>query len=176
MGQVVVQGIGIDLAVQAQHDPLLQRVEGDVRLERERFAGDRMLVEQALDDPVTDNAGLDDLLDVLGLETRVEDTLGPEDHDRPLLAEAVAAGLDHRHLVGEAALGQRLVDGLAQRDAAGGMTGRAGADADLGLGVVGEVGVLVGGGFERRIDLAARARGSWSPCRGYLRCSSRRRS
>ena len=65
----------------------------------------------------------------------------------------MAAGLDDFDLVAEAALRQRLLHGLAQGDPAGGMAGGAGADAYLGLGVVGEIGVLVGRGFERRVDL-----------------------
>ena len=81
----------------------------------------------------------------LGCTPRIEDALGPQDHDGPLLAEAVAAGLDD---------GSPCRSGRArpapsstafrQGHTAGGVAGGAGADADLGLGVVGQVGVLVG--------------------------------
>ena len=134
----------------------LQAVEGDVLLEREGLAGLRVLVEQPFDDAVADDAGLDDLGDVLGLEARVEEALGAHDDDRALLAEAVAAGLDDLDLVAEAARRELLVERLAQGDAARGVTGGAGADADLGLVVAGEVGGLVEGLLEGVVD-AARA-------------------
>ena len=112
-------------------------------------AGRRVAVEQALDDAVADHAGLDDLGHVLGLEARVEDALRADDGDGALLAEAVAAGLDDCDLVGEAALGERLVEGLAQGHAPGGVAGGAGADADLDRVVAAgrELGLV--GGLER---------------------------
>ena len=82
---------------------VLAGVEGDVLLELDREVGRGVVVEQALDDAVGDDAGLDDLLDVARLEARVEDAARVDDDDGALLAEAVTARLDDRDLVGEAA-------------------------------------------------------------------------
>ena len=113
-----------------------------------------MLVEEAFHDAVAHHAGVDDLGDVLRLHSRIEDAPGPQHHDGPLLAESVAAGLDHRHLACQSAFLQRRVHSLLQRDAPGGMASRAGADADLGAGVVGQIGPGAGGygRLESRVD------------------------
>ena len=108
VGDVVVQRVGVDLAVEAEHYALLPGVEGDVLLQGYRLAGLGMLVQQSLDHSVAHDAGLDELVDIRGLEPGIEQPAGPEDDDGALLAEAVAAGLDHLDLVGQAALLQRL--------------------------------------------------------------------
>ena len=106
VGQVVVDGVRVDLAVEPQHAAPLLAVEGDVLLVGDALLGLGVLVEALLVHAVADDARLDDLGDVLGPHVRVEDALGPEHDDRPLLAEAVAAGLDHAHGVGQAAAGE----------------------------------------------------------------------
>ena len=160
MGQVVVDGEGVDLAVQRQDDAVLQLVERDVALEGELFVGRGVAIEQPLDDAVADDAGLDDRLDVARLETRIEDALGAHDDDGALFAEAVAAGLDDLDGLRQAALGELVDDRLAQRHAPGGVTGRTRADADLGLVVGGDVGGGVGDLGQRLLDaLLARCGG-----------------
>ena len=58
---------------------------------------------------------------------------GVDDHDRTLLAEPVAAGLDEGDGLVEAARGELFLDRLAHGDAPRRVAGGAGTDADLGL-------------------------------------------
>ena len=68
-----------------------------------------LLVQEALDLAALDELLGDDLLGVFGLDLDVEGLLGEHLDDRPLLAEAEAAGLDYLDLVLEA-LGLGLAD------------------------------------------------------------------
>ena len=109
--------VGSIRRVHPQDLALLQLVEGHVVLVDDLFAGLGMLVEQALDDSSVDQRLLDDLGHVPDLHPLVEDALRLDDHHRAALAEAVAAGGQDVHLVGQATLCQLLAEGIG--DAAG---------------------------------------------------------
>ena len=89
----------VDHAAVAQYDAELLLVELDV-LDLDRIEGlGVLLVKQALDLAPLHHLLGDDLLGVLGPHLDVEGLLREDLHDRPLLAEAEAAGLDDLDVV-----------------------------------------------------------------------------
>jgi len=151
-GEIVVDRGRVDEAVDVTHDARLPLVEGDVLLESHALAAGGVHVEETLDDAVADHAGLDDLGDVAGLESRIEDTLRVDDDDRAFLAEPVTAGEDDLDPVAEAALLELGRKGVAQSGAPGRVARRSRTDADL-HGVVAGAGEFgVEGCLERFAD------------------------
>ena len=66
VGEVVVDRLRIDLAVERQHAALLLAVERDVLFAGDALPGPRVPVEAFLEDARADDAGRDDLGDVVG--------------------------------------------------------------------------------------------------------------
>ena len=92
-GQILVQGFGVELAAVFQNNPGLLRDEGNfIGLNVDLFA---LLVEQALDDLVAQNALFHDLGAVLGLNLYVLNDLVAllDTHQRAKLAESLTARL-----------------------------------------------------------------------------------
>ncbi len=106
-GDVVLDLLRVDDAAVAEDDAELLLVERDVRL-GVGILRLRGVVAEAADDAALDEMLGDDLLDVLRLHMDVERALRHDLHDRALLAEAEAAGVEHLHLAVEA-LGLELV-------------------------------------------------------------------
>ncbi len=142
MGKVLVNVLGVRRAAVFQHHALLLGVEGDLVVSHILYAA--QLIEEPVDDLAAEDGPFDDLVAVLQLHMRVEDTLRFDLQQRSHLAEAVAAALfevdgvvsalmAQRHARFEPALfafGLQVVVDLqrAARNAA-----RTGADEDLAL-------------------------------------------
>ena len=88
-------------------------------------------VEQLGDLTALDDVLVDDALHVLGLHLGVERVVGHNLHDGALLAEAEAAGLDDLHVVGEAFLGENLMEIVDDLEAVAGLTSGTAADQDM---------------------------------------------
>ncbi len=74
LGEVVVDRVRVDLAVQREHEAALAGVEGDVAFVGHGLAAGGVLVEALLVDAVGGDAGLDDAGHVGGPHPRVEQT------------------------------------------------------------------------------------------------------
>ncbi|MBA7626499.1 hypothetical protein ES703_33950 [subsurface metagenome] len=135
-GDIVFNIRRVNRAVSAEDIPCLLLVEGDVGLVGDGFAGRRVDVEQALDDPARHDGLVDNLLDVLGLDLLVENLLGFDDHQGASFAEAVAARFLERDLYLELAPFDFIQKGIDHRLGAGGTAGGTAADRYAGaLGV-----------------------------------------
>jgi len=133
-GEVVFQAARIDLAIDAEHEPFLVFVEGDIVLDGRFFAGVRIDVEEALDHLVPFHRLRDDLGDVFRLHLKVADPLGILDDNGPLLTETVAPRPPEGHLAGEPLTLDLLLYRSGNLPAARGMAGAAGAKGEAGLG------------------------------------------
>ena len=113
-GEVVLQALRIDLAVQAEDQAGLLLVEGDVILVDDLLARGGIDVEQPVDDLPLQDGLVDDLACVREPDPLVEDLLRGDDDHRAPLAEAMAAGGPEVDLVGEVPLGQFLAEVVHQ--------------------------------------------------------------
>jgi hypothetical protein len=83
---------GIDAADVAHRHPHLVLVKRDLVVLDDPLAADRLLVEEVLNYFAADQGLLDDLLDAVRFDLGVENPRRLQHHQRPALAETVAAG------------------------------------------------------------------------------------
>ncbi len=132
-GEVVFQAFRVDLSVGAEDEPFLVLIEGDIVFDGRFLAGVRIDVEQALHDPVSFYRLGNDLGDVFRLHLEVADPLRINDDDGPLLAETVTTGSPEDDIGCDPLFFEFLFDRSGNLSAAGGVTGTAGTERNVGL-------------------------------------------
>ena len=116
----VVPDVGrVDLPVLAQEYAVLRPVEGNLRFLGDLLPGNRVRIEQAFNHFPGANRLIDNLRHVLRRDMAVQDIGRVDDHDRPLLAEAVTAGQPQLDRVGRSLRGQRGLQRFGHAGAVG---------------------------------------------------------
>ncbi len=87
-----------------------------------------LVVHEPLDRPPLDNMFFDDFGDIINADLLVKNSFGVHDHDGACRAESVAAGFNHEHFIGQAALCNFLHQSRVYHFAAGCLAARAATD------------------------------------------------
>ena len=132
-GQVILQALGIDLAVLPEDQTGLLLVEGDVVLVDHLLTRGGIDVAEPVDDLALQDGLVDDLTGIRKPDPLVEDLLRGDDDHRAALAEPVTAGGAEIDLIGEIALGELLAEVVHQFLSPVGQTAGPDAYGDAGL-------------------------------------------
>ena len=130
-GDALLDIFGIHKAAVAQGDTDLLAVEVHVLRVADVLLVFGVGIEQLGDLTTLDDVLVDDAFHVLGLHLGVEGVVGHDLHDRAFFAETEATGLDDLHIVGEAFLGENLMEIVDDLEAVAGLTSGTAADQDM---------------------------------------------